>query len=210
MHEAPATTAIAAVTIIVSMLVTLTGHGDLAAIVAGFVPGTVMTVVSAPPGVVLLPVWATPLTATLVHGGFIHLALNMVMLVYCGRMLERAIGSAGIAVLYVVGAYAAAAGQWAFDPGSLTPVIGASGAASALIAAFAMLFSERPVPAIGPFPSRVVRIAWLAAAWIGIQTLVGIATASSGQSVAIGEHIGGFAAGLALARPLLLWRYRHA
>lgn len=180
------------------------------AIVAGFVPATVTTAVNAPAGLALLPVWLTPLTATLVHGGFIHLALNMVMIVYCGRMLERALGSVGVVVLYGAGAYGAAAAQWALDPGSLTPVIGASGAASALIAAFAMLFAERPVPAIGPFPSRVVRIAWLAAAWIGIQTLVGIATASGGQQVAIGEHIGGFIAGLLLARPLLMWRYRHA
>lgn len=173
-------------------------------------PATVLGDVAGPGGVFLLPAWITPLTATLIHGGFIHLALNMVMLVYCGQMLERAIGGAGLAVLYVAGAYGAAAVEWALSPGSLTPVIGASGAASALIAAFAMLFAEKPVPAIGPFPSRVVRIAWLAAAWIGIQTLVGIATASNGQSVAIGEHIGGFAVGLILARPLLLWRYRHA
>lgn len=182
----------------------------MAAITAGFVPATLSTAVAAPPGLTLLPVWITPLTATLVHGGFIHLALNLVMLVYCGRLLEGAIGSPALALLYLAGAYAAAMVEWAFNPGSLIPVVGASGAASALIAAFAMLFAERPVPAIGPFPSRVVRIAWLAAAWIGIQTLVGIATATGGQSVAIGEHIGGFLIGLVLARPLLLWRYRHA
>lgn len=195
---------------VISSLVTLTGHEGVLAIIAGFVPATVLNAVNAPDGLFLLPVWFTPLTATLLHGGFLHLALNMVMLVYCGRMLERAMGSVGLLLLYLVGAYAAAAGQWALDPGSLTPTIGASGAASALIAAYAMLFAERPVPAIGPFPSRVVRVAWLAAAWVAIQALVGLATVDAGQSIAIGEHLGGFAAGIILARPLLLWRYRHA
>lgn len=188
----------------------MTGHEAVAAIIGGFVPATVMQQVRAPEGLWLLPVGITPITATLVHGGYLHLALNMVMMIYCGASLERAMGSFAVVTLYGVGAYAAAAGQWALEPGSLTPVVGASGAASALIAAFAMLFSERPVPAIGPIPSRVVRIVWLAAAWIGIQALVGFATAIGEQTIAVGEHIGGFIAGLALARPLLLWRYRNA
>ncbi len=197
-------------TILISSLITFTGHQAVAAIIAGFVPATVTMQVLAPAGLWLLPVWITPLTATLVHGGSLHLALNMVMMIYCGRALERAMGSAALVVLFLVGAYAAAAAQWALDPASLVPVVGASGAASALIAAFAMLFTERPVPAIGPIPSRVVRVAWLAIAWIGIQALVGFATAIGEQSIAIGEHIGGFIAGLVLARPLLLWRYRNA
>lgn len=158
----------------------------------------------------MLPFWLTPLSATLVHGGFLHLAFNMVMLVYCGRLLERALGWQGMAALYAIGAYAGAAGHWAFEPSSAAPMIGASGAISAILAGYAMLFAERPVPAIGPIPSRVVRIAWLAAGWIAIQLLIGFASGGGGTGIAIGAHIGGFAAGLLLARPLLLWRYRNA
>jgi len=165
---------------------------------------------AAPHDIIMLPFWLTPLSATLVHGGFVHLAFNMVMLVYCGRMLERALGWQGIALLYLVGAYAGAAGHWAFGPMSAAPMIGASGAISAILAAYAMLFAERPVAAIGPIPSRVVRVVWLAAGWIAIQLLIGFASGADGQGIAIGAHIGGFAAGLALARPLLLWRYRNA
>ncbi len=200
----------------ISALLVLTRFEGAAALSAGFIPATVREALanpggmSLPDGLYLLPTWLTPFTSTLIHGGFLHLALNMVMLVYCGQRVERAVGPAGFVVLFIVGAYAAAAGQWALDPQSLVPTIGASGAASAFVAAYAMLFAERPVPAIGPIPSRVVRIAWLAAAWIGIQALVGLSSASGGPVIAIGAHIGGFAAGLALARPLLLWRYRHA
>lgn len=201
---------IAGITMIVSALITLFGVEAYAAISAGFIPVSLSVALNAPHGIILLPFWLTPLTATLVHGGFLHLALNLVMLLYCGRMVERALGWPGVAALYLVGAYAGAAGHWAFEPMSAAPMIGASGAISAIIAAYAMLFAERPVPAIGPIPSRVVRVVWLAAGWIVIQLLIGFASGSEGGGVAIGAHIGGFAAGLLMARPLLLWRYRNA
>lgn len=206
----PATTILTMATCAVWLVVALSGLDDAAAICAGFVPATVLHPVGAPPGLFLLPFWITPLTATLVHGGIFHLVLNMVMLVLCGRLLERTIGSWGVVALYLVGAYFAAAGQWALAPGSLVPTIGASGAVSALVGGYALLFANQPVPRIGPFPPRVVRVAWLLGAWVGIQLLIGLATSGGGPVIAIGAHIGGFIAGVALARPLLLWRYRNA
>ena len=206
----PATTVIAGGTALVSALSTLLGREGEAAVIAGFVPATVLHTLSAPDGLFLLPVWLTPLTATLVHGGFLHLGFNLFLLVYCGRLLERTIGSAGLVALYVSGAYLAAAGEWALGPNAAVPMIGASGAISALVGGYALLFANQRVPRIGPIPERAVRIAWLLAAWVGIQLLVGIATSVGGPAIAIGAHIGGFVAGLLLARPLLLWRYRKA
>ena len=148
------------------------------------------------------------------HAGLAHLVLNLVMLAFCGGQVERAVGPDGTAVLYVVGAYVAAFGQWLLAPASIVPVIGASGAISAVVAAYALLFGQREVKPLGPVPGRVVHVLWLAVAWIGIQLLIGYAgmgmPGAGGAQVAIGAHIGGFDAGLAQARPLLLWRYRHA
>ena len=206
----PATTLLTAFTCAAWLGVTLFGADQTAAIVGGFIPATVLNPVAAPPGLFLLPFWITPLTATLVHGGVLHLVLNMVMLVICGRLLERTIGSGGLAVLYVIGAYAAAAGQWALSPSALAPMVGASGAISALVGAYALLFANQPVPKIGPIPPGVVRVIWLLTAWVAIQLMIGFATSIDGPMIAIGAHIGGFIAGLALARPLLLWRYRKA
>jgi membrane associated rhomboid family serine protease len=138
-----------------------------------------------------------------------HLLFNLLMLGFAGRLLEQAVGGVGVGVLYVVGAYAAAATQWALDPMSAVPMIGASGAISAIIGAYSLLYGKRRAQAIGPVPADIVHIAWLAAAWIGMQLLIG-AAGMGGVTVAIGAHIGGFVAGLALARPLLLWRYRSA
>lgn len=196
----------AIVTVVASAYVLLSGMLPGAAIGGGFVP---VRVAAATGQGLALPVWVTPLSATLLHGGVMHLALNLVMLVYCGRQVERSLGATGFAVLYLVGAYAAAAGQWALAPLSPTPMIGASGAISALVAAYALLYGQRRARAIGPVPARLVHAAWLAAAWIGIQLLFGYA-GIAGAPVAIGAHIGGFVAGLLLTRPLLLWRYRGA
>jgi membrane associated rhomboid family serine protease len=157
-----------------------------------------------------LPVWLTPLSATLVHAGWLHLGFNMVMLIFCGRQVEALLGRWPTIFIYVAGAYASAAAQWAVDPASLTPMIGASGAISALMGTYALIYGQRAVKPIGPIPAYMVRIVWLAAAWIGLQLLIGLAsgpgTAMGG--VAIAAHIGGFLAGLLLTRPILRYRFR--
>ncbi len=208
--SARATAVLTVATLVTSGLILLTGSLPWWAVNAGFIPLRVDTAVIATAHHFAVPAWATPLTATLVHGGLAHVALNMVMLVFCGQAVERAIGPVGVVVLYLVGAYAAALGHWAFGPQSVAPMIGASGAISAIVGAYALLYGERQAHAIGPVPAGVVHVAWLAAAWIGIQLLTGLAGFGGGAPIAIGAHIGGFVAGLILARPLLLWRYRAA
>lgn len=213
-REAPATVAIAAMTIIVSMV--LIGSGLLpAASLGGGVVAARFAGMALPADLAFqVPAWLTPLSCTFIHGGLAHLVLNLVMFGYCGAQAERVLGSGPLIALYVVGAYAAALGQWLLAPLSVVPMIGASGAISAVVAAYALFFGQRRAAAIGPVPGGVVHVAWLAAAWIGIQTLVGLAGMSvpgaGGAGIAVGAHVGGFFAGLALARPLLLWRYRHA
>jgi len=202
------TGALTVATVLASLLILLTGALPDAAIDGGFIPARVGHGPMADQGF-MLPAWVTPLTATLVHGGVAHLLLNLVILVFCGKQVERALGGGSIAILYLVGAYAGALGHWAFAPDSVAPMIGASGAISAIIAAYARLYGERRAQAIGPFTADVVHVIWLAAAWIGIQLLMGVAE-FAGVTVAIGAHIGGFVAGLVLTRPLLRWRYRHA
>jgi membrane associated rhomboid family serine protease len=207
-RDAPATWTILAVTTIVSVVLILLDLLDVAAAGGGFTPGMVGAHVVLSPDA--LPIWLTPLSATLIHAGLAHILLNMFVLVVCGRAVEQVLGWRGVAILYAVGAYAAAAGQWAQDPHSTVPMVGASGAISALLGAYALLFGKSRARAIGPIPARAVTVAWLAAAWIGVQLLTGLAGLGGGPLIAIGAHIGGFLAGLALARPLLLWRYHKA
>ncbi|MBB4084846.1 rhomboid family intramembrane serine protease [Sphingomonas carotinifaciens] len=206
--QARATATITIVTLVASLLILAMNLLPEAAVGGGFIPLRFDAAVPPDAGFPV-PAILTPLTATLIHGGFAHVALNLLMLVYCGGQAERAVGARGIVLLYVAGAFAAALGQYLMDPVSHVPMIGASGAISAVVGAYALLYGQRRAQAVAGVSADVVHVLWLAAAWIGIQLLVGLA-GFGGTTIAIGAHIGGFIAGLALARPLLLWRYRGA
>jgi len=187
-------------------IVALTGWSQLAAVLGGFIPARASGLLVVPGA---LPWPLTPLSATLLHAGLLHIAFNMLMFVYIGRFVESVIGGLPVAVLYVVGAYAAALLHWAIEPLQTVPMIGASGAISAIFGAYAIFYGRDRTKGWGPLSGYAVRVLWLASAWIFVQSLIGIAAFGGGQ-VAIFAHIGGFVAGLALARPLLLWRYRKA
>lgn len=200
------TATIAAVTIASYVLLTAIGKLEPAAAVGGFIPARLsgLQVIGA------LPIWLTPLSATLLHGGAIHIGFNLLMLFYCGREDEVAIGPAGVITLYVLGAYAAAAAQYAAGPHSDVPMIGASGAISALVGAYAMLYGQRRPSKYPPAIARWLHIAWLAVAWIVVQMMLGLVSSTRAMPIATAAHIGGFIAGLVLARPMLAWRYRKA
>jgi membrane associated rhomboid family serine protease len=194
-------------TSIAYLLASVIGGNAWAAAVGGFIPARIS-------GALVLngaaPVWLTPLTSTIIHGGLIHLLFNMLMLGYCGREVELATSPRAMILLYVAGAYAAAFAQYVAGPLDTAPMVGASGAASAVLGAYALIFGRRRVRTPHPLLNRALHVVWLAAAWIGIQLLMGLAGASGGMPIAIAAHIGGFLAGLALAGPLLRWRYRDA
>ncbi|HEU4704572.1 MAG TPA: rhomboid family intramembrane serine protease, partial [Sphingomicrobium sp.] len=117
---------------------------------------------------------------------------------------------AALLLLYIVGAYGAAAAQWLADPASVVPVIGASGAISAVVGAFALSFGETRRISRSPRLNRLLNAAWLLAAWIVMQMMIGWLAGGRGLLLATPAHVGGFLAGLLLQRPLLLWRYRSA
>ncbi|WP_300974331.1 rhomboid family intramembrane serine protease [Sphingomonas sp. LHG3406-1] len=157
-----------------------------------------------------VPVFLTPLTATLVHGGGFHLGFNLLLLVWCGLAVERVLGRGALVFLYVVSAYVSMAAQWAAGPQDLSPVIGASGAISGLLGAYALSFGRPKLVTNNMRLNRWIYVAWLAAAFTLLQMLIGWSAGQQGTMLATPAHIGGFVAGLLLQRPLLLWRYRKA
>lgn len=193
---------IVALTVIVWAIVAFVGAQNWAFGFGGFIPLRFDDDVVLPGA---LPAITTPLSATLLHADILHLLFNMFMLVVCGRAVERAIGASGLAALYVVGAYAAALGHYLFHMSSAGPMIGASGAVSAVIGAYAILYSKRREGHGG-----MRHVLQLAGAWIALQLLIGLTNMGSPAPIAIAAHIAGFVAGLLLARPLLLWKYRDA
>lgn len=206
------TNLIALVTLAVFVVLQMGGLLDSGAIIGGFIPlrvdGLTGMEGATPPW---LPVAITPLTATLLHAGWLHIGFNLLMLLFCGRQVEHVLGRWPTLALYGAGAYAAAAAQWAIDPNSGIPMIGASGAISALMGTYALLYSRQSVRSWGPFSASFLRVLWLAAGWIVLQAMLGLATrigeGGLGQ-IAVAAHVGGFVAGLLLTRPLLRWRFR--
>lgn len=204
------TNSIAAITFVAFLLLSATGQLDNAAILGGFIPARIHEP-DLLAGIWSVPAWLTPLSCTLIHAGWLHIGFNLLMLVFCGRQVEQVLQKGAVLLLYVGGAYGAALAQWIAEPTSPNPMVGASGAISAIIATYALLYSQRTVRRIGPFSANFLRVLWLAAGWIAIQLMIGVATAGGfgnlGQ-IAIAAHIGGFLVGLLLTRPLLRWRFR--
>ena len=89
-------------------------------------------------------------------------------------------------------------------------MVGASGAISAVLGAYAMMFGRNRVKVANPALALWLNALWLAAAWVGLQLVIGFTFETAGSRIAIAAHIGGFLAGLLLAKPLLLLRYRGA
>lgn len=209
MHRIPrtATIAITALTALAWIVAVVLGKSDEAALSLGFIPARLSGLGVPWPAV---PAGLTPLTATLVHGGLIHLGFNLLVFVWCGMAVERVLGVTGLLVLYLVGAYAAALAQWAVDPSGTTPMAGASGAISAVIGAYALSFGRAKRITSSPAANRWINAIWLMIAWVVLQMMMGYLAGGEGYLLATPAHVGGFAVGLLLQRPLLLWRYRKA
>lgn len=188
---------LAAASVLVMLLVQLIpGLHERWILAGGFVPLRVDIVVESPIG--LVPAWLTPLTSSFLHADWLHLAFNMVMLVFCGRLVEELIGPLRLVLLYVFGAYAASAAHYALEPISIVPVIGASGAISAIFGAFALAFGRpKPVTA-NPRVNRAIHAVSLMLVWVLVQWMVAFIDAGLGYSIATVAHVGGFAAGLLL------------
>ena len=202
-----ATNVITAITALAWVAAVLLGASDQAALSLGFIPVRWSGLAVPWPAI---PAFLTPLTATLVHSGLIHLGFNLLIFVWCGTAVERVIGKSGLILLYLVGAYAAALAQWAMDPMGTVPMVGASGAISAVMGAFALSFGRAKAFTSNLRVNRWINVVWLLAAWIVLQLMMGWLAGGQGYLLATPAHVGGFAAGLLLQRPLLLWKYRKA
>ena len=201
-----ATTIIAIVTVVLSAFAIFGGVNEWAAL-AGFIPARLSGLAKV---IGALPAWITPLSAALVHGGWAHLIVNMVMLLFAGTMVERVVGGSGLVFAYVVGAIGAALAQFLFDPASAVPMIGASGAISALFGLYALFFGRPKQVTRNMRLNRWIHVLWLLVTWVVLQWMAGVLAGMQGVMLATPAHIGGFIAGILLQRPLLLWKYRKA
>ena len=202
-----ATAWIAVVTALCWVVAALLGLSDQAANAMGFIPERWSGAEMIGPAV---PAYLTPLSATLAHAGVLHLAFNLLILVWCGTQVERVLGAKALIFIYVVSAYVAAVAEWLVTPHATVPMVGASGAISGVIGAFALSFGQQKQIVKSRRLNRALNAMWLLAAWVVLQLMTGALAGFEGILVATPAHVGGFLSGLLLQRPLLVWRYRKA
>lgn len=153
-----------------------------------------------------IPSFLTPITASFIHANFMHLLMNMLMLLLMGRFVEGVIGYYML-FIYLVGIYIACLAEFIIDPNSSVPIIGASGGISAIIAVYLIYFpKEKPKPWKG-ISANIIRPIKLLIGWILLNLLLGFVSPSMGLNIAIYAHIGGFIAGLLLAKPMLNYKF---
>jgi len=145
------------------------------------------------------------ITASALHGNFLHLAGNFLFLVVFGRTLERLFGLWLLLLLFPALGIAGFLAEWSMHAESPVPVIGASGAIAALMGAYLPLFPRahiRMIVFLGWFWKRFTVPAWLFLPyWMGLQ-LLSIAMGSQ-DGVAYAVHAGSFAAGAICA---VIWK----
>lgn len=152
----------------------------------------------------------TLLTHMFLHGGIGHLAGNMLFLWIFGDNVEDALGHGHYLLFYLLCGLAAALAQVAMSPGSMVPMLGASGAISGVLAAYALLYPRSPITVVNPIPILWIFWglflsfpAWLVIAeFFAVNLWNALQPSSASGGVAFMAHVGGFVAGL-LLMPLL-------
>ena len=152
--------------------------------------------------------WWMPVSSMFLHADPLHLAGNLLFLWIFGGALEQRLGHARFLVFFLACGLAAAALHVASAPDSYLPTLGASGAVSGLLGAYA----------VGG-PARRIRLVWprvdvsaltFLLLWLALQLAAGLSSWAGGEGVAGWAHVGGFAAGALLARGLPARPAAHA
>jgi membrane associated rhomboid family serine protease len=152
------------------------------------------------------PTWETVFTAMFLHGGFLHIAGNMLFLAIFGPNVEDAMGRGRFVVFYLLSGLVALAAQVAVDPNSTAPTLGASGAIAGVLGGYLVLYPRARILSLVFIVFFVtileVPAVFLLGFWFLQQVYFGAAGLSNpvggGGGVAYFAHVGGFLFGLAL------------
>lgn len=147
-------------------------------------------------------------TFMFLHSGWLHIIGNMLYLYIFGDNVEDRMGHFKYLLFYLITGLISAFSQTLINRYSTIPMIGASGAIAGVLGAYILYFPRSKVLTLLPifFFIQIVEIPAVAFLlfWFIIQFFSGVASLAvtqNGGGVAFWAHIGGFIAGLVLARP---------
>jgi membrane associated rhomboid family serine protease len=154
------------------------------------------------------PAGAAPtlVSAMFMHGGWLHLGGNMLYLWIFGDNVEDRFGHIPYLIFYLVCGLAASFAQYAVNPASAIPNVGASGAIAGVLGAYILMFPKARVDVLLGRQVVAMPAFIVLGLWIVLQLVSGVGaittdTAQTGDTggVAYMAHVGGFVAGLVLA-----------
>ncbi|MCC7156450.1 MAG: rhomboid family intramembrane serine protease [Bryobacterales bacterium] len=155
------------------------------------------------------------ITSMFMHGGWMHIIGNMLFLWVFGDNIEDILGKPLFVVFYLACGIIAALTQYAIDPDSTIPMIGASGAIAGVMGAYMVKFPHaRVVTLVFFFFITTIELpaVFVLAMWFVLQFFSGVGSVVSYQAsrggTAFFAHIGGFVAGMVLIK-LLKTRPRY-
>ncbi len=147
----------------------------------------------------------TLVTSMFMHGGWMHLIGNMLFLWVFADNIEATVGPIKFLLFYFLGGIAASLVHCFLSPNSEVPCVGASGAISAVLGAYLIMFSKSKIKVLVIYFMTTFQVPaiYFLGFWIVQQLFSGVgslgvhtADGGSGGGVAYWAHIGGFAAGL--------------
>ncbi|SFI51387.1 rhomboid family intramembrane serine protease [Celeribacter neptunius] len=149
-------------------------------------------------------------TSMFMHGGFMHIAGNMLFLWIFGDNLEDEMGHVRYLLFYLLCGIAAGMSQYLAAPTSRVPMVGASGAIAGVMGGYLLMFPKARVDVlfifiiifkVFPMPAWV-----MLGLWFALQLVAELGSTAGTGGVAHLAHLGGFVAGVLLTYPL--WRRR--
>lgn len=139
----------------------------------------------------------TLLTSAFLHGGWMHLIGNMLYMWIFADNIEATVGTPKFLVFYLLGALAANFCHIYFNSGSPIPAVGASGALSAVMGAYIVMFPKSNIRGYLIFFRVNIPAFLFLGFWFYQQSSAGISSiGDTSGGIAWWAHIGGFAFGV--------------
>jgi len=177
-RTAPATFVLIAINVAVYLAEVASGHGGFEVSNSSLVAELALFGPSVAEGE-----WYRLITSGFLHASLWHIAGNMLLLFFLGRILEPGIGTPRFVAIYFVSLLAGSFGALITTPDGLT--LGASGAVFGVLAATFVIARGRGVDAL--------------ASSVGVLILINLAFSLGVRGISLGAHLGGLAAGMLCA-----------
>ncbi len=146
---------------------------------------------------VLPKIWQV-VTYMFLHGSFMHLLFNMLILYFMGSEVERELGTRNFLIVYFVSGVLGGLG-WLVLAEPHQVCIGASGAIFGLMGAFVALFPNRYITVLLFFILPITMRAWVLVSILATLDFLGMTLGFGRSGIAHAAHLGGLVAGYAFA-----------